>query len=731
MRKAALIALILTSFSLRCLGAELKGKVVTVEGKPIAEAVVLHRPSGLETVTDADGRFSLVLPEAEKVTLKVVHPDYIEEELNLGAKSLRQPLLITLIPYIQQREEVVVTAMRHPEPAADVPAASTVLSAETIQREMVPNIAQATDSLTGVTMLGSGGFSLVPSVRGLARRRVLLMVDNARLSSDRRTGPSASFISPEDVGRIEVLRSPSSVFYGSDAIGGVVHILTREPTGPARLGGRINTRFGTVNQEKGAGLALSGGPGSLGYYFSFQGVDAEDYRSPEADILQSRYTQTSLLGKLRHRDEKREISGSFLIARGRNIGKPSRSGPAKPTWYPHENQNLLQFQWKEKEVWGGGDLTFHVFANPNFLETRTDTVSTYKSKESFSKTESTDYGLQLSFDKKLASHFRLTTGLDWYGRAGASAYNSDKSLNPQGVVINLFEERPYTDGRRRDFGLFVSADYNGISRLDLVAGWRLDFLHSQANPGGGEEVIRYADQALTGFAAASVKLTNTLTFFANVSRAFRAPDLNELFYSGITGRGYIIANPDLIPESSLNLDSGLKFIERRVFVGLYGFSYEIKDMIERYLVAERTYTYANIEKGRIQGLELEWEYFPWSGFSLFGNLAALDGKSLKTDAPLNDIPAQRLYLGGRAWIRRLSLEVAGTWQAKKSDPGPAEIGIPSAWRVDFEAAYVFRPALELYFLVSNLFNESYLARPDPDSVEEPGRNFLFGLSYAF
>lgn len=730
MKKALLVVSVVCALALLCFPAEWKGQVVSIEGKPIAEAVVLHRASGLKVLTDAEGRFSLVLPEAKKVTLQFIHPDYMEEEIDLGAKSVGQPLLITLVPYIQQREEVVVTAMRHPERSANVPAASTVLSAETIQEGMVPNIANATDNLTGVTMLGSGGFSLVPSIRGLARRRVLLMVDDARLSSDRRTGPSASFVSPEDVGRIEVLRSPSSVFYGSDAIGGVVHILTREPGGPEKFGGRLNTRFGTVNQEKGVGLALSGGPGSLGYYFSLQGIDADDYRSPEAEVLQSRYTQTSVLGKLRQQSDKREISGSFLIARGRNIGKPNQDGPAKPTWYPHENQNLLQFHWKEKGVWGG-DLSFHVFANPNSLETRTDTVASYKTKEAYSKTESTDYGLQLSFDKKLASHVRLITGMDWYGRSGASAYNSEKALNPQGEVVRFFEESPYTNGGRRDFGLFASGDYDGIAGLDLAAGLRLDILRSQANPGGRPEVTRYDDQAVTGFAAASVKLTDTLTFFTNFSRAFRTPDLNELFYSGITGRGYIIANPDLIPESSLNFDTGFKLIERRVFVGLYGFYYEIKDMIERYLVAERTYTYDNIEKGRIQGLELEGEYFPWSGFSLFGNVAVLDGKSLKTDAPLNDIPPQRLFLGGRGWINRLSLEVRGTWRAKKSDPGPAEIAIPASWVADFEASYLFRPGLQVYFIVSNIFNEFYLARPDPESVEEPGRNFLLGLSYAF
>jgi outer membrane receptor protein involved in Fe transport len=713
------------------LAAEWKGRVLSLEGRPVASALILHRPSGLKTETAQDGSFSIVLPQADKITLSVIHPDYMEEDFDLPARAQARPLVITLVPYIRQREEVVVTAMRHPEPAAEIPAASTVVTSETIERALAPNIAKTVDDLTGVTDLGSGGFSLVPSIRGLSRRRVLLMVDDARLSSDRRTGPSASFVSPMDTERIEILRSPSSVFYGSDAIGGVVHILTREPGSGEGLRGRVNARYSTVDQGKGAGIALSGGPESLGYYFSFQGVDAEDYHSPEAEVLQSRYTQAGFLGKIRHRTEKREISGSFLLARGRDIGKPNTDGPAKPTWYPREDQNLLQFYWKEKKVWGDGDLSFHVFANPNFLETRTDTVASYKTKEAYGKTDSTDYGAQLSFDKNVAPDFRLTAGLDWYGRSGAGAVNSEKALGPDGEVIRTFEERPYTQGSRRDVGFFISGDFSGIAGLDLAAGLRLDSLHSRANPGGGADVTRYRDQALTGFAAASVKLTDILVLFANVARAFRAPDLNELFYSGITGRGFIIANPDLVPESSFSVDGGLKVITRRLFVGFYGFTTEIKDMIERYQVAERTYTYANIEKGRIRGLELEWEVFPWSGFSLFGNAAVLNGKSLRTGDPLNDVPPERVRLGARAWLRRLSFEAAGTWQGEKADPGPAEIAIPSTRYFDFEVSYYFGPALQLNFLIANIFNESYLARPDPESVREPGRSFLLGVSYAF
>jgi len=241
MRTAAL--LILLSLTLPALGhgLEVKGKVVSAEGRPITGAVVLHRATGVKAHTDEAGFFSLSLPAVDRLLLEVIHPDYMEEEAEFPARALARPVTITLVPFIKQREEVVVTAMRYPEPSAAVPAAGTVVSSETLKHRMPSNVAEAVKELPGVANLGSGGFSLVPSIRGLARRRVLLLIDNARLSSDRRTGPGASFLSPEDIDRIEVLRSPSSVFYGSDAIGGVVHMLQGQ-RGKARSDGRVHFR---------------------------------------------------------------------------------------------------------------------------------------------------------------------------------------------------------------------------------------------------------------------------------------------------------------------------------------------------------------------------------------------------------------------------------------------------------------------------------------------------------
>ena len=274
MKRYAVLALLFFAVLGLVSAAEIKGKVVGLDNKPIEGAVVLEPASQAEAETDSEGRFALTVSEAKSVRLVVVHPDYLGEEIRLSGARLTQEVVVAMVPLIRQWAEVVVTASRYPEPSTQVPSAGAVILAETIVEKMAANIAETLNSLPGVTNLGSGGFSLVPSIRGMSRRRVLLMIDSARLVSDRRTGPSASFLSPEDISKVEVLRSPGSVFYGSDAIGGLIKMFTAGSEIKQGIQGRIHSRFGTVNEEKGLGLSLQAGKGNIGFFLSAQGVDA-------------------------------------------------------------------------------------------------------------------------------------------------------------------------------------------------------------------------------------------------------------------------------------------------------------------------------------------------------------------------------------------------------------------------------------------------------------------------
>jgi len=708
-----------------------KGRVISTMDQPVSQAQIICEPGNQTVLTDEQGYFSLSLPDYKNYKIRIRHRDYFEQEFAVSKPKSGKLLTFTLVPYIPQKEEIVVTATRFPEPITSVPAASSVLTTTSIEEKMPSHITELVQTAPGVSSLGTGGFSVVPSIRGLARRRILLLIDNSRLSSDRRTGPNASFLNPEDLEKIEVLRSPSSVYYGSEAIGGVLNFLTYTPPAQDHFKLKGNLKYGTVNNEREVSLAVSGAKSGLGYYFSVRTDKAENYRSPSAEVPQSQFTQTSIFGKIIKWSEKREISASFLLARGSDIGKPSITSETKPTWYPAENQNLFQFNWKEKSLGRRAQLNFHFYLNPNFLETRSDKIEIVKTQESFARTESTDYGLQLSLEYPLAKKLRLTGGADLYGRSRSKAYNQYINFDGSGNVTETIDEYPYTGGKRTDSGLFLSLDYEGIKNLDITGGLRLDFLSSRANPGGEEPALTSQDQALTGFLAASYRLFNQVSIFANYSRAYRAPDLNERFYTGITGRGFIIANPDLKNECSQNFDTGIKLTNSRIYLGLFGFIYRIDNLVERYKIGNQLYTYGNVEQGKIKGLELEWEYFPFSRFSVFGNYYLYDGQSQVSGNPLNDIPPQRLVIGGKVWFNRFNIEVNGLIQAKKGNPGPAEIAIPGYGVVNFKASYILNQSLRLYARINNLFNKFYLARPDPDSREEPRRNLVLGLSFSY
>jgi outer membrane receptor protein involved in Fe transport len=511
----------------------------------------------------------------------------------------------------------------------------------------------------------------------------------------------------------------------------VIHVLTRMPGPAPGLRGRLLAGYGTVNGETHVGLGLEGATGPWAFSLSFQYDDAGLYRIPGGtEVLQSQFTQGSLLAKAAYRTDRREIDLGFLGARGSDIGKPSTTADTKPTWYPRENQNLLQLHWKEKNVGKGGELLVHAFVNPNFLETMTDTYAGFLTRKSYAKTDSTEFGAQVSYSKKLVPSFRLEGGVDYFGRANAHAYNAYTSYDESGAVTGVVEEYPYLSAGRGDLGVFLAADFSGIRRLDILGGVRYDILRMESQPDGGDPPVLTEDSQPTGFVAVSYKLAKDLVAFVNVSRAYRQASINERFYTGISGRGFIIGQPGLKPESSFNLDGGLKLPGRRFFLGLYAFRTVIDDMIERYRLDAVTYTYGNIERGLLHGLEFEAEAFLLPGWKVFGNFALISGRSLETDAPLNDVPPYRIYAGTKYWKGRFAAEINATFSLAKDEPGPAEIAVASSQVVNFKTSCLWR-GLDLFVTLGNLFDATYIARADPEAMIEPGRNLRIGFSYSF
>ncbi len=131
-------------------------------------------------------------------------------------------------------DEIVVTAGRQELASGDVAAPVTVITSEDIEMLQPEKMADLFKMIPGVEVQGEGPFRGIPVIRGLSSNRVLILVDGQRLNNARESttfaGIQPALVSLANVERIEVLRGPASVQYGSDAIGGVVNIITRQPS---------------------------------------------------------------------------------------------------------------------------------------------------------------------------------------------------------------------------------------------------------------------------------------------------------------------------------------------------------------------------------------------------------------------------------------------------------------------------------------------------------------------
>ncbi len=702
----------------------LNGRVGDLSGQPLADAAVQVRGAGLSCRSGADGAFQLTLPGSiSQVHLQVTLTGYRAQVLRVARGGLPRGLQVRLAAQPLLHEEVTVTALNEAERAAAVPFAQSVVGAPAIREKLPENVVEAGLGVPGLQPVGKGGVAVTPGIRGLARRRVLVLLDGARLVSDRSAGTSAAFVPNELIERIEIVRSAAAVLYGSDAIGGVLQVFTggRRP-GAGGLGD-FQLSAGSASGRLSGALRVGGPLGPLQTLLFVQHARSGDYRAPGGTVLRSgyEYTTTGLALAWSHR--RREASLRLLASWGHDVGKPERANdPQVFSYYPSDRNLVLNLAWREREIRPGLDLHLEAFTAPSRSQLRKVKRRLDQTEES--RTAAFDFGWRARLRKAFSPALSAQLGVDGFGRRNVRMENASwRGGEPTDHSV------PLADGRRDDVGFYATVDYAGLKFFDLVGGARLTLLRRTATSDG--RFSRRSGTAPAFFAGLTRHFGPNLTLFVNAGTAYRVPSLSEAFYTGISGRSTIRGNPALEPEKSLNLDAGLKWGRRRLFVGAYLFRTRVRGLIEKYPLADGSYTYANLLCGVVQGVEAEFQWLPRAGIELFGNGWLYRGRDSGSAAPLNDVPAARLLLGGRVWRGRFWAEVSGQAMAAQRDPGPAEVAV-SSWRVtDLKAGWFASGRLTLTVRVSNLFDRLYYANADPDTPPARGIELAAGISGSF
>jgi vitamin B12 transporter len=586
---------------------------------------------------------------------------------------------------------VVVTATRLPTDPARVASSTTVITAEEIERRQFRSMPELLQAVPGLAVVQSGGPGQLTSVfsRGTESNHTLVLINGVEAADpSSNTTFQIEHLLVGDVERVEIIRGPQSVLYGSDAIGAVVNIITKRGAGEPSVVGRVEGgSFGTLSGSAG----VSGSQGPLDYSlnanrFHTDGVsafservgggenDAYDNLGASANLGYTPNELVTLRGFAKLLSADVEID-EFGNESAPHIDTREGFGRAEAEfdlldglWVPTLGLSGTHINRETKQAVFGGE----------FIGTKIK--------------------LDLQNDFYLSDQHTVTVG-------GESEWDHGEADSP----FQVFDED------LRNQAVFVQDQFAFWDRLFGTVGARLDH-HSEF---GNEVTWRVAPAYLIQETGTKLK--------ASYGTGFKAPSLEDLF--GGDG-AFTVGNPDLQPEKSRGWDAGFEqsLFEDRVAFGSTYFRNEIEDLIAVNFSLPAPVQPENVSEAETWGIESFIAVTPIDRITL-----RLDHTWLKTRdqdqnadllrrpehkvnldvayRPIEDVTISfdLLYVGRREDFDFL------TGTRVKEDPY-ALLGIAGSWQA--------QSGLRLFGRVENLLDEDY---EDPNGFGQPGIGFFAGL----
>lgn len=648
-------------------------------GVPVANATVrLEGPDTVEVRTAADGSWRTPRLAGGRYALRVRAIGYVAHRATLDVGRAPATAEVVLEPAVLALDQTVVTAARRAQRLRDAVTTVEVVSRADLERTGASDLASVLTEQTGIELQGGHPAGAGVMLQGFGSERVLVLLDGQPVAGRISGVFDISRIPVAMVERVEVVKGAQSTLYGSEAMGGVVNIITRAPS-RGTLGAATTLTAGTQGRLD-ATASLTGGRGPLASSVDLSRRKVET--TPGLDAL---------TGALAQRLD----------------------GAAKLRWAPdsarHAELSLLALD--ERQRWRSG--TFYNFGDNRQLSARLG-VSFTRGAHRFSPgawsstydhvSRASTQPLPIAGDTGQRQRQRVHQAeLLYAGRFGR------RLAVDAGTQVRIDEiETARVPGGLRSLTTvepFAQLEYAPSARLTLLPGVRV----SRSTLWGTNVTPRVAARATVG---------DRLTLRASVGDGFRAPDFKELFmFFQNTNADYAVqGNPDLRPESSRNVMLGAELATGAGYLRAQAFHNRFRDFIETRVITAPgeppVYQYANVDDGSTRGVELEGgaNFSTRGRLRVEGSVSLLSTRDEATGRALLGRPSAsaRLLVGGT-----LPLGVRGSVSALHTGRTPmqrdADSGAITAWRgaftrVDARVARALVADLEFVLGADNLFD---------------------------
>lgn len=672
-------------------------------------------------------------------------------------------------------DEVKVTAGRVEQELMDVNMSVSVITQEEIRRSSARNVGELLEDIPGVRINNDGGQGMKRiKIRGEDAFRTLVMIDGQKVSEHKSMSGSPMLIDPSMIERIEVIKGPASVLYGSDAIGGAINIITKKG-GTKPIEGEVSAGMNTSASGKNASGSIYGGIDGWKYRLSASIEDNDNLKTPKGEMENTYFSARSVSGFLSYDFTPDATVGASLDYYDLEFGSSDVNTPGfavdVPKWTRFkaaafgEFKNITSsfvrlrtdiFYQKSKKdmtntvpgVWTQGEVD--AFKAMGFEEAFLNRVGVQAGNayvlQPHASNDMNQYGFSIQADWQIGDRNYLIAGYEIsYDDLNAHSWNTGTNVMPI-----MLTDKNY-DGYQMTNAVYASMETLLSANLTLTYGarytWVKTDMDSINNNMGTKTSGEGSDGKIVFNAGVLWHGTDNLTLRASYAQGYRSPILQELYIDtsmGSTGTTY--ANPDLKPETSDNFEIGARWNSTGLSADLAIFYSTADDYIATlYNAQKRGYQYNNVAEAKTFGVELTssvriaetglepyltatWmrrQYQNGDGFSTYD-----------TATPEFMLRYGVRWSGMHAGVGLRTDVFARSQTATEYDDGIQNVTDSSSYRLggyttlNLTAGVDFGPKRQYTFDLGlyNIFDKGY---QEQTSIYEPGRYFVAKLGARF
>lgn len=559
-------------------------------------------------------------------------------------------------------DDVLVTAARVERELMDVNMSVSVITQKEIENNGAQTIADLLKDMPGVevTTDGSQGSKRI-MIRGEKTFSTLVMIDGQRITEQKSMSGTPILIDPSQVERIEVIKGPASVLYGSDALGGAINIITKKGNGKKAVEGTVTAGYNSSNDGGNASAQIFGTAGGWDYRIGASYEGGRDLKLAHGKAEGTDFETKSANAYLAYHVNDNHVFGASVDYFDLDFNSSSPD-MTLDEFYVHVPE------WKRLKVGAFDEIRY---VNKYLSKIRTDVfyqkatkymdnhVGAFMGPGKFMINDNAadntlkQFGASIQADWTLTDKLYLITGYD-LSYEKLDAESTSFTWGNMGRPINM-DKYLFYRGNLLTQALYASADYNVTDTVTLNFGTRYTYVRTDMKQADGYSISsgktsniqqttgKKTDGQFVFNAGVLWHPRNDLTLRAAWSQGFRVPLLQERYVDTTMGqtRTVRVGNPDLKPEKSNNFEIGARWVSGPATVDAAIFYNRVTDLITAKPINKKTSMMMNVAKSETIGMEFTGSYLlgnsgfePHLAFALLHRTYKENGESTsKTGRP--------------------------------------------------------------------------------------------------